>query len=241
MGHLGVVVSVLVLILEVSHAYLLAPNPGLLFGSSTRHAFQHRQPSTVVPSYNRHCKRVLSATISTESDKDIKEAVGGSNRGSFGGVKPELSRVINIGSLGSSPSGAAMCRIKAKPSEKAALAKRFDISELIDLSGELTIEKTSEYIYTVKGMLNATVNEMDDAPVVSIHAPISTRLLAPLKNDLYNALKKDNELPDYDEEIPASGDIDMGEILAQHLSLEYSMMYEEPNEFDVNEFKHPIG
>jgi hypothetical protein len=156
-------------------------------------------------------------------------------------AKPELSRVINISSLGSSASGAAMCRIRAKAPERAALAKRFEILEINDLSGELSIEKTSEYIYTVKGTLNATVSEMEDAPVVAICAPITTRLLAPLSNEIYNSLKHRGELPDYDDEIPPSGEVDMGEILAQHLSIEYSMMYQEPDEADLKEFSSPIG
>jgi hypothetical protein len=134
-----------------------------------------------------------------------------------------------------------MCRIRAKAQERAALAKRFEIVEINDLSGELTIEKTSEYIYTVKGTLNATISEMDDAPVVAICAPITSRLLAPLPNDVYNSLKHRGELPEYDEEIPSSGDIDMGEILAQHLSIEYSMMYQEPDEADLKDFMSPIG
>lgn len=226
-------------LLETCRSYILVPQSRVLFGRSDARFFPLRLPSA--PITHRRLQPRPSFLCGIASNNQVKSEASDDKPVASTGVKPELSRVINISSLGSSASGAAMCRIRAKAQERAALAKRFEIAEINDLSGELTIEKTSEYIYTVRGTLNATISEMDDAPVVAICAPITSRLLAPLPNDVYNSLKHRGELPEYDEEIPSSGDIDMGEILAQHLSIEYSMMYQEPDEADLKDFMSPIG
>ena len=112
--------------------------------------------------------------------------------------------------------------LEAKPAERAALAKRFDLVELKRLKAQLTLTPGRDYMVTVKGTLFADIVQ---SCVVTLE-PVATHFELPVDTVFIPAAlnKKGAGSPDPEDvdeefEIYSGGKIDLGEMVAQHLGI----------------------
>jgi uncharacterized metal-binding protein YceD (DUF177 family) len=134
----------------------------------------------------------------------------------LGTQAPEFSRPIEIDQIG--PEGASI-EIEADPSEREALARRFGLAGLDRLAASLTVTPVSRRLFRVEGRLEG---EVVQTCVVTLD-PLPTRL-----TETFSALFGEGgpglpallgaEEDDAPEPIEG-GAIDLGETVAQHLSL----------------------
>jgi uncharacterized metal-binding protein YceD (DUF177 family) len=130
-------------------------------------------------------------------------------------IRPEFSRRVELARLGAHE---AVYPIAAKPAEREALARRFDLLSLDRLDAEVRLNRLAGGIVRVSGRLNA---EVVQACVVSLE-PVATRL-DPEFTVLYGPQdERDDIVVDLETELiePFDGDaIDIGETVAQQLAL----------------------
>jgi len=135
-------------------------------------------------------------------------------------LPPEFSRVVAVERIGS---GWQTHRLTASEAERAALAARFGLVELPALEAELRLRRARAGRYVeIDGVLRARVVQrcvvtLDpvacelDEPFVLLLGPIGSAVSEPAASDL---------IVDLDEPEPLDGDdIDVGELVAQQLSL----------------------
>lgn len=134
-------------------------------------------------------------------------------------IVPEFSRIVQISRL--SPNGIEE-DFKAKPAERSALAKRFDLLELTLLEAELVLKPDNDQTISVTGTIDADITQ---CCVVTLE-PVSTHLNFPvdvilLPEKLREAGEDFSLKDELDSEVEFfSGDkIDLGELVAQQLGV----------------------
>ena len=137
-------------------------------------------------------------------------------------VPPEFSRLIAVDSI--VPNRDRIEKIEASDDECAALAKRFDLRSLSGLAASLDVQRLSEGNFIkVEADFEADVVQ---ACVVSLHDVPSH-----VKAHFETYFTEDGKEFDQDEDLSAElgdcphnvisdGMLDLGELVAQHLSLE---------------------
>jgi uncharacterized metal-binding protein YceD (DUF177 family) len=131
---------------------------------------------------------------------------------------PEFSRLISVARL---PPKGTEEYIEAKPTERAALAKRFDVVEISSLKSWLTLTPSSNESVAVAGKIQATVLQhcvVTLDPLISRLEVEVDLIFVPSKQRLDGAgepILDDRE----DIETFDGGKIDIGEMVAQNLGV----------------------
>lgn len=129
---------------------------------------------------------------------------------------PEFSRIINVAQI--SPQKPTSCRLLAKPDERSGLAKRFDVPDLAYFASNVTLVRNEEYSIQISGSFEARVNYGKIHGVETIKGEFETFLLNNAEG-LGSGMNIE-DATDYDDEVEAGGNIDIGEISAQYFSME---------------------
>lgn len=139
-----------------------------------------------------------------------------SNKKTITPIVNEFSRILNIGQLtGDRP---VLCKLVAKETERMGLAARFDIPELLHLAANVTIVRRDTSTIYVEGVLEASISYLVNEPE-TLTATFDTLLLDNVGKADDTTLSFDDNT-DYDDEVDEDGNVDVGEIVAQYLSLE---------------------
>ena len=135
-------------------------------------------------------------------------------------LKPEFSRILNVGSIPEKRS--VLCKLLAKPSEREGLALRFDLPELTHFAANVTVRRQDPYSILIAGTIDAQITASSTLlPPQDICGSFETLVLdsVSLGGASSEAISL-SEATDYDEEVASNGDIDIGEICSQYFSLE---------------------
>lgn len=162
--------------------------------------------------------------INMESSKTSRflsryfELHGKSKKGSkktklSGPITAEFSRVVNVDQI--PPKRPVLCRIIAKENERIGLAQRFDIEEITYFGANITLSRHDENTIFAEGNLKAVWKAGATLDPDTITCDFDTTILDTKNGDL-----NFEEEMDYDDEIRSDGNIDIGEIASQYLSLE---------------------
>ncbi|WP_424139501.1 YceD family protein [Roseomonas chloroacetimidivorans] len=130
-------------------------------------------------------------------------------------MKREFSRILRPGTIGAEGRSE---HLEAKPEERAALAARFGLIGLDSLSADLELTPAPGGVVRARGMLRAEVIQacvvtLEPVPQ-AVQEPIDWRILPPGE-------EPSDELDEGPDEIESEpdGSVDLGEALAQGLSL----------------------
>ena len=133
------------------------------------------------------------------------------------GIPPtevEFSRIVNAAQVtGRRP---VLCKIIAKEKEQAALAERLDVYQIPYLAANITVTRTDRASILVEGVLVAKIKDGEELDPYDVNCDFDTLVL---DNSAGTGISFE-EATDYDDEIGPSGDLDIGEITAQYLSME---------------------
>lgn len=132
-------------------------------------------------------------------------------------VRAEFSRILNVASV--PEKRAVLCKLLAKPQERAGLATRFDLPELSYFAANVTVRRQDPYTILVAGSIEAHITASALLPPQEIFADFDTLVLDNITSGKASGLTFE-DATDYDEEIADNGDIDIGEIASQYFSLE---------------------
>lgn len=136
-------------------------------------------------------------------------------------MEPEFSRCISI--EGITPDKIRKETIEATEEECVALAKRFDLRELSGFKAELSIHRVDGGVVRLSGHFEAEVVQSCVVSLQDVHADISADFETFFSEDSHRLDDEDVELYLDEEDVPeaiVNGEIDLGEIVAQYLSLE---------------------
>jgi uncharacterized metal-binding protein YceD (DUF177 family) len=131
---------------------------------------------------------------------------------------PEFSRILSADRL---PIAGTEELLEAKPAEREALAKRFDLVDLSYLRAQLVVTPARDQTITVKGAINAEVTQ---SCVVTLE-PVSTPIQIDIDMMFVPAAQKSDGAgtpfaEDDDQiEVYSGTKIDLGEMVAQHLGV----------------------
>ncbi len=131
---------------------------------------------------------------------------------------PEFSRVISVSRI--SPHGVEE-HLEAKPAEREALAKRFDLLAVPMLKARVALMPGSGQAITAQGLLEAEVVQC----CVATLEPLTSRLAADIHVVFMpEEAGKESSNPPFDDredeyEFYKGGKIDLGEMVAQHLGV----------------------
>ncbi len=154
---------------------------------------------------------------------------------------PEFSRVVVLEKVGLSPYAV---NIEANESEKAQLAKRFNIPRIGFLKASFMINKGSmSGEYKVDGSVVADVTQscvvsLEDVPA-HLEFPIHLILRQGNEEEFQDDIEANFEDADVDLEFYQSFEIDLGEICAQYLSLALDPYPRSPRHNDSTPFEEP--
>ena len=110
-----------------------------------------------------------------------------------------------------------LCKLLAKDHERVGLAARFDIPELIYFAANVTVSRRDPGSIIVTGDIEAHIKGGELMEPEVLEGDFETLLLD--NTGSLNGVSFD-EAMDYDDEVDKDGNIDLGEIAAQYLSLE---------------------
>lgn len=136
-------------------------------------------------------------------------------------IVPEFSRIFQ---LDKSSAASVNFRAKAEAAELIALAKRFDLREIKNLTVEFTITRrceAGEYDLVGNGqadVIQACVISLRDVPdhiEFSFHTKLVEGVEQPIDESDYSFLEEETDVDYYQ-----NSQVDLGEIAAQYLSLE---------------------
>lgn len=128
-------------------------------------------------------------------------------------MTPEFSRPVTLDHV---PAGGQSLSLAASEEERAALARRLGLLGLLSFTGELQLRPAPEGCVLVTGRLAAKV---DQACVVSLE-PVRQRVAEEVAWRLLPDGMEPSDGDDDPDDIPAeAGVVDLGEALAQQLSL----------------------
>ena len=128
---------------------------------------------------------------------------------------PEFSRVLNTGQI--PRDRPVMCRLLARDKEREGLAERFDMPEITYFSANVTAKRADRTSILVQGNLEAHIKAGKLLRTDSIVTTFETMLLDNTGVGIALSLEDATE---YDDQVDENGDIDIGEIASQYLSLE---------------------
>lgn len=132
---------------------------------------------------------------------------------------PEFSRPIPVDRLGDAVRSK---QIEATPEERAALARRFSLPAIEELTADFAIRRPNlGPIVTVDGRFRASVVQVCVVSLEPFSATVEDDIsLSFTLNPVVDALEIDIDAADPDEPEPLEGGrLDLGELAAQHLSL----------------------
>jgi hypothetical protein len=132
-------------------------------------------------------------------------------------LTPEFSRIINVAQI--SPRKTVQCKLLAKESERKSLSERFDVEGINYFAANVTLARQDIQSILVTGTISAVISNGELFPEDYINSEFDTILLDNSNVPIGERLNID-DATDYDEEVGPTGDIDVGEIAAQYLSLE---------------------
>ena len=133
--------------------------------------------------------------------------------------RPEFSRIINVASV--PERRPVLCKLVAKPAEREGLSLRFDLPELSHFAANVTVRRQDPYTILIEGTIEAQITAASQLlPPQEISGSFETLVLDTVSSGAAKDAMSFEDATDYDEEIAANGDIDIGEISAQYFSLE---------------------
>lgn len=141
---------------------------------------------------------------------------------------PEFSRVLSVARI---PPKGVEETLQAKPVERTALAKRFDLIDIPRLEAHLTLKPESDDAIHVTGDINA---EIVQQCIVSLE-PITNNLNIGVDLLLIPGKKKNDEPEDFSGDMNAeidtytNGKIDLGELVVQQLGVNIDLYPRKPN------------
>lgn len=141
-------------------------------------------------------------------------------------AQPEFSRVLAVEGL--TPDKVRKETVEANDKECAALAKRFDLRELSNFKADLRIRRVEGGdVVRLEGKLSADVVQTCVISLQDVHAHIEGEFDTFLAEAGKHAAKKFGDEADFgiddDDSAPEviqNGQLDLGEIVAQYLSVE---------------------
>lgn len=136
-------------------------------------------------------------------------------------MEPEFSRRIAV--EGITPDKVRKETIEATEEECAALAKRFDLRELADFRADLSIHRVDGGVVRLSGRFEADVVQTCVVSLQDVHGHVSGDFETFFSEDSHRLDEEEVELYLDEEDAPEAimnGEIDLGEIVAQYLSLE---------------------
>jgi uncharacterized metal-binding protein YceD (DUF177 family) len=126
---------------------------------------------------------------------------------------PEFSRPISI--EGITPDKVRKEAVEATEEECAALAERFDLRELSDLKAKLSIRRVAGgEVIRIDGAIEADVVQACVVSLRDVHSRVESK---------FETFFTEDSIDEDDEDAPemvSNGYIDLGEVVAQYLSLE---------------------
>ena len=155
-------------------------------------------------------------------------------------LAPEFSRIIQPEKL--SPTGREEV-LEPKPTERLALAKRFDLIELQRLVATLSLKPELRGAVAVKGRVEADVVQRCVVTLepLSSHLDMAINMIfVPESLQRGGAGSPDIENSDEDVEYYAHNKIDLGELIAQHLGINLDPYPRKPDAaLEQTEFGQP--
>ena len=136
---------------------------------------------------------------------------------SKGSITPhdvEFCRIVNSAQI--TERRPVLCKIIAKEHERMALAERLDVYQIPYLAANITITRKDQASVMVEGVLAAQIKDGEELDPYYVNCDFDTLVL----DNSAGAGISFEEATDYDDEIGPSGDLDIGEITAQYLSME---------------------
>lgn len=141
-------------------------------------------------------------------------------------TQPEFSRILAVEGL--TPDKVRKETVEANAKECAALAKRFDLRELSNLKADLRIRRVEGGdVVRLEGKITADVVQTCVVSLQDVHAHIEGEFDTFLAEEPKHAAKKFGDeaefgIDDDDSapEIITNGQLDLGEMVAQYLSVE---------------------
>jgi len=152
---------------------------------------------------------------------------------------PEFRRLIRLDEVGRRDIDVAMV---AAPPERRALARRFGVTEITALEAGLKIRRVSSGVYNLSGAVEAEIIysglEVAEAIEFSLNEQFDEILATP---DGWRALEENAIDGEVDAELLTEEFIDMGEIVAQNLSLALDPVLLEVGAFDDGAITYSSG
>jgi uncharacterized metal-binding protein YceD (DUF177 family) len=130
----------------------------------------------------------------------------------------EFSRLFALEGV---PAGGQVVTLKATPDECRALAKRLDLVRLDQLAGEARIERAGDELVRVTGRLHAELAQRCVVTLEPVPATVDADFERMFSRDAPEETAEEIEIDlefEPPEPMPAGG-LDLGEILAEELSL----------------------
>lgn len=129
-------------------------------------------------------------------------------------AKPEFSRIVHLSKVPRIKP--VSCRLIAKQTERIALSERFNLGELTYLAANVTLSRRSPSGVLIEGNIVAHVNyDCEDPDILS--ESFETVLLNNYDSGAEKVAFEDAK--DCDDEVAGDGNIDVGEIVGEYLSL----------------------
>ena len=126
----------------------------------------------------------------------------------------EFSRIVNSAQI--TERRPVLCKVVAKDHERVALAERLDVYQIPYLAANITITRRDRASILVEGVLSAQIKDGEELDPYDVTCDFDTLIL---DNSVGSGVSFE-EATDYDDEIGPSGDLDIGEITTQYLSME---------------------
>jgi len=129
-------------------------------------------------------------------------------------AKTEFSRIVHLSKVPRSKP--VSCRLIAKETERRALSERFHLGELTYLAANVTLSRQPPSSVLIQGNIIAHVSYTYENPDI-LSEPFETVLLNNYDSGAERVAFEDAK--DCDDEVAADGNIDVGEIVGEYLSL----------------------
>lgn len=126
---------------------------------------------------------------------------------------PEFSRIVPAAQV--TERRPVLCKILAKEPERKGLAERFDVFQIGYFAANITVTRTDSASLLVEGKIEAHIKDGELLEPFIVKADFDTLVLDGSAGGV-----SFEEATDYDEEIGPGGELDIGEIAAQYLSME---------------------
>eukprot|EP01040_Poterioochromonas_malhamensis_P013275 gene13275-14581_t len=131
--------------------------------------------------------------------------------------KAEFTRVVNIEQIPRKRS--ILCKLLVKEHEKASVAKRFNVPQILHFSANVTMTWRDTHSLLISGSVEGQIGYGNN----EILAPdtITTQFETLLLNNINtNDVLRFEDEKEYDDEIKADGNIDIAEIACQYFEME---------------------